>query len=238
MASSLPPDTPAVRAVQLSRLHRDGTSTRRSLDGVSLTVAAGEIVAVVGPSGSGKSTLLHLLAGLDRPDEGTVEVTGVAWNSLRGPARARFRRRACGFVAQGASLLPPATAAENIEIPLLLDGVAGAERERRVADALSQVGLNGEANKLPDQLSGGQQQRVAIARALVTNPAVVLADEPTASLDSENAARVVDLILALARARGASVVLVTHDPTVAGQADRRIALHSGRLEPDSSSGSA
>jgi putative ABC transport system ATP-binding protein len=230
MASSLPHETPAVAATGLSRIHRDGTRELRSLDDVSLTVAVGEIVAVVGPSGSGKSTLLHLLAGLDRPDAGRVEVTGVAWDSMRGSALARFRRRTCGFVAQGSSLLPPATAAENVEVPLLLDGVPDAERRERVAEALAQVGLAPEANKLPDQLSGGQQQRVAIARALINNPVIMLADEPTASLDSTTAIAVIDLMLAMARSRHSSVVLVTHDPTVAHKADRSVTLRSGRLE--------
>ena len=223
------PPAPAVQATGLSRVHRDGARTLRSLDQVSLGVAVGEVVAVVGPSGSGKSTLLHLLAGLDRPDEGQVEVMGVAWNSLQGADLARFRRRACGFVAQGASLLPPATAAENVEAPLLLDGVPGAERHDRVMEMLELVGISTEANKLPDQLSGGQQQRVAIARALVNNPAVMLADEPTASLDSSTAASVVDLMLGLARSRAASVVLVTHDSAVAEKADRVVTLRSGRI---------
>ncbi len=230
MGSSLPPELAAIAATGLSRVHRDGARTLRSLDDVSLTVAVGEVVAVVGPSGSGKSTLLHLLAGFDRPDAGRVEVAGIAWDSLRGSALARFRRRTCGFVAQGASLLAPATAAENIEVPLLLDGVAVAERRERVTEALAQVGLPAEANKLPDQLSGGQQQRVAIARALVNNPAIMFADEPTASLDSTTAIAVVDLMLAIARSRHSSVVLVTHDPTVAEKADRVVTLRSGRLE--------
>jgi putative ABC transport system ATP-binding protein len=230
MASSSPRDAAAIAATDLSRVHRDGARALRSLDAVSLTVAVGEVVAVVGPSGSGKSTLLHLLAGLDRPDAGRVEVTGVTWDSMRGKALARFRRRTCGFVAQGASLLPAATAAENIEVPLLLDGVPAAERRDRVAEALAQVGLSGDADKLPDQLSGGQQQRVAIARALVNNPAIMLADEPTASLDSTTAIAVVDLMLGIARARHSSVVLVTHDPTVAAKADRTVTLRSGRLD--------
>jgi putative ABC transport system ATP-binding protein len=238
MASSSPRDPAAIVATGLSRVHRDGARTLRSLDDVSLTVAAGEIVAIVGPSGSGKSTLLHLLAGLDRPDAGRVEVAGVAWDSMRGSALAQFRRRTCGYVAQGASLLAPATAAENIEVPLLLDGVRDAERRDRVAEALDQVGLPAEANKLPDQLSGGQQQRVAIARALVNKPAIVLADEPTAGLDSATAIAVVDLMLAIARSRHSSVVLVTHDPTVAAKADRVAALRSGRLDtaPDFATG--
>ena len=227
-------DAPAVEAVGLIRIHRDGRSVLRSVDGVSLRLDAGEVVAVMGPSGSGKTTLLHLLAGLDRPDAGLVRIQGVDWQTLAGRARAAFRRRRCGFVLQGAALLPQATAAENVEVPLLLDGVAPGDRQRRVACALDRVGLGREAAKLPDQLSGGQQQRVAIARALVGEPSVVLADEPTGSLDSATGATVVALLVEAARDRNAAVVLVTHDPAVAAHADRVVRLRSGRLEPDTS----
>ena len=204
----------------------------RALDAVSFRVARSEVVAVVGPSGSGKSTLLFLLAGLDRPDKGRVSIAGTDWQTLEGTARARFRRRTCGFVAQGMALLPQATAAENVEVPLLLDGVAPEERERRVKESLERVGLTAEALKLPDQLSGGQQQRVAIARALVNEPAVVLADEPTGNLDSSTGQAVVRLLLEAARERDAAVVLVTHDPAISAHADRVVALHSGRIDSD------
>jgi len=197
---------------------------------VSLAAAWGEVVAVTGPSGSGKSTLLYLLGGLDTPDEGQVRVTGVDWATLRGRARARFRRRTCGFIVQGLALLPQATAAENVEVPLLLDGIEPAARDRRVAGALERVGLAQHSVKLTDQLSGGQQQRVAIARALVAEPAVVLADEPTGSLDSVTAQDIVRLLVAAARERDAAVVMVTHDPTVAAHADRVVAMHSGRIQ--------
>lgn len=224
-------DAPAVEAVQVSRTFVSGGGRAvRSLDRVSLAVDRGEIVAVVGPSGSGKSTLLFLLAGLDVPDEGSVRVAGVDWCSLEGRARAELRRRACGFVAQGASLLPQATAAENVELPLLLDGIDAAQRARRVPQALERVGLREHAAKLPDQLSGGEQQRAAIARALIADPAVVLADEPTGNLDSVTAQEVVRLLVAAAREREAAVVLVTHDPAVAAHADRVVALHSGRID--------
>jgi putative ABC transport system ATP-binding protein len=223
-------DAHVVEAVDLTRVHVAGGELVRSLDGVSLTVAAGEVVAVVGPSGSGKTTLLHLLGGLDRPDSGTVRVCGADWEDLRGDERARFRRRTCGFVLQGFTLLPQATAAENIEVPLLLDGVGSEERRDRVTRALASVVLTDHAAKLPDQLSGGQQQRVAIARALVNDAALVLADEPTASLDSGNAAAVAHLLVEASRARGVSVVLATHDPYVADQADRIVRLRSGRVD--------
>jgi putative ABC transport system ATP-binding protein len=225
----MPADIPAVQAIGLTRSFVVGTTPLRALDDVSLTVAAGEVVAVRGPSGSGKSSLMYLLAGLDDPDAGRVLINGVDWKTLRGGARARFRRSACGFVPQGTALLPQATAAENVEIPLLLGGVAPAERQRRTRDALDRVGLADAAAKLPDQLSGGQQQRVAIARAMVVEPAVVFADEPTGSLDSANAEAVTELLVTAARERGAAVVLVTHDPAVAAHAHRVVRMRSGRI---------
>lgn len=223
-------DALAVDATELTRIHVDGKRELHSLSGVSLTVAHGEVVAVMGPSGSGKTTLLHLLGGLDYPDRGSVRLVGVDWQTLHGEARARFRRRTCGFVVQGNALLPQATVAENVDVPLMLDGVDTAERRDRVTEALERVGLANEAGKLPDQLSGGQHQRVAIARALVNNPAVVLADEPTGSLDSKTAETVVRLLLEAARHGSAAIVLVTHDPVVAACADRVVRLRSGRID--------
>jgi putative ABC transport system ATP-binding protein len=222
-------DAPAIEAEGLTRTHGSGSALVRSLEGVSIVVAPREIVAVTGPSGSGKSTLLFLLAGLDEPDEGAVRVAGTDWRSLEGSARARFRRRTCGFIAQGMALLPQATAMENVEVPLLLDGIEPAERRDRAAAALERVGLGDHGAKLPDQLSGGEQQRASIARALVSEPTVILADEPTASLDSENAQAVARLLVDAAREHGAAVVLVTHDPTVARHADRVVRLASGRV---------
>jgi putative ABC transport system ATP-binding protein len=224
-------EQPAVEARELTRTYPAAGRPVRGLQDVSLRVAGGEVVAVTGPSGSGKSTLLFLLAGLDRPDGGEVRVAGTDWRTLDGPARARFRRRTCGFIAQGMALLPQATAAENVAVPLLLDGVDADARQARVAGALEAVGLADDGDKLPDQLSGGQQQRVAIARALVTQPAVVLADEPTANLDSGTAQTITRLLLTAARERGAAVVLVTHDPDVARHADRLVRLRSGRVDP-------
>ena len=226
----MPRDVPAVEAVDVTRVH-DGTGVPvRALDKVSLSVRSGEVVAIVGPSGSGKSTLLFLLGGLDRPDEGTVRVAGTDWESLSGSDRARFRRANCGFVVQGMALLPQATAAENVEVPLLLGEVDQGERAARVSEALEHVGLSGEGSKLPDQLSGGQQQRVAIARALITKPAVLLADEPTGNLDSATGQAVTKLLVATAGERATAVVIVTHDPAVAAHADRIVELHSGHLE--------
>jgi ABC-type lipoprotein export system ATPase subunit len=223
-------ETPAVEAVALTRRYRIGSAPVTALDRVSLAALPGEVVAVMGPSGSGKSTLLYLLGGLDDPDDGQALITGVDWRSVRGRTRARLRRHACGFITQGAALLPQATAAENVEVPLLLDGVDAGERRRRTADALERVGLDGSGAKLPDQLSGGQQQRVAIARALVARPAVVLADEPTGNLDSANAENITQLLVTAAVEQGAAVILVTHDPAVAAHAHRTVTLHSGHLD--------
>jgi putative ABC transport system ATP-binding protein len=223
------PEVPAVEAVDVSRVHGTAALAIRALDGVSLRVARGEVVAVMGPSGSGKSTLLFLLGGLDRPDAGSVSVDGTDWQSMSRDGRARFRRKACGFIVQGMALLPQATAAENVEVPLVLDGGEPAARMARVTEALQWVGLEGEALKLPDQLSGGQQQRVAIARALVNEPALVLADEPTGNLDSTTGKAITRLLISAAAERGAGLVVVTHDPVVASPADRIVKLYSGRL---------
>ena len=219
-----------VEAIGLDRTYPNSSNRLPTLDGVSLSVEPGEVLAIMGPSGSGKSTLLYILAGLDRPDAGVVRLKGTDWQSLKGAARAQFRRRNCGFIAQGLSLLSQATAAENIEVPLLLDGIAIAERCRRVTEALEQVGLTAHAVQLPDQLSGGEQQRVAIARALVLNPAVVLADEPTGSLDSVNGQVIARLLVSAALERKSAVIIVTHDPAIARHAQRTVTMHSGYLK--------
>jgi putative ABC transport system ATP-binding protein len=216
-------------AVGLTRTYHDGRELRRSLDGVTLAIACGEVVALMGPSGSGKTTLLHLVAGLDDPDHGRVCITGVDWTTLEGDTRATFRRRTIGFIPQGYALLPQATAAENVEVPLLLDGVDQDSRIKRVAEALQRVGMTDHGAKIPDQLSGGEQQRVAIARAVINRPALILADEPTASLDSVTAATVIELLLACASEKGAGILLATHDTAVANRTDRVLRLHSGRL---------
>src|SRR2546423_4658086 len=213
-------EAPAVEAIDLAHTYAADGIPVHALDGVSLTVERGEVVAVMGPSGSGKSTLLFLLGGLDRPDSGKVLVNGTDWDTLKGPERARFRRRNCGFIVQGMALLPQATAAENVEVPLVLDEVEPSARGERVARILERVDLPREAVKLPDQLSGGQQQRVAIARALVAEPTLVLADQPTAKLDSATGQAVTKLLVEAASEGGTAVVLVTHDPAVAAHADR------------------
>jgi putative ABC transport system ATP-binding protein len=197
------------------------------LDGVSLEVAAGEVVAVTGPSGSGKSTLLGLIAGLDTPSTGSIAVDGVELTGMRETELARFRRRTLGFVFQSYHLIPTLTAAENVAVPLELAGAPAplaAARER-----LAEVGLAERADHYPAQLSGGEQQRVAIARAVALTPPLLLADEPTGNLDSATGAQIVDLLLALNRDRRSTLLLVTHDAALADRAGRRIALRDGRV---------
>jgi putative ABC transport system ATP-binding protein len=197
------------------------------LDGISLDVAAGEVVAVTGPSGSGKSTLLGLIAGLDTPSGGSIAVDGVDVTRLGEGELARFRRRTIGFVFQSYHLIPTLTAAENVAVPLDL-----AEAGAPLATAtrlLDEVGLGERAHHYPAQLSGGEQQRVAIARAMALSPPLLLADEPTGNLDSATGAAIVDLLLALNRERGSTLLLVTHDATLAARAGRAVALRDGRI---------
>jgi putative ABC transport system ATP-binding protein len=202
------------------------------LDGVSLQVETGEVVAVTGPSGSGKSTLLGLLAGLDAPTSGTIEVAGVDVTRLDERALARFRRETIGFVFQAYHLIPTLTAAENVAVPLELAGVG--DVEARVTALLAEVGLGARGHHYPAQLSGGEQQRVAIARALALAPPLLLADEPTGNLDSVTGAQIVDLLLALNRERGATLLLVTHEAGLAARAGRVVALRDGRVVSDRS----
>jgi len=221
-----------VETRQLTKRYRQGAVEVRALDGVDLGVSRGEFTAICGPSGSGKTTLLNLIGGLDRPTSGEVHVDGVELGSLNRRALSALRRDRIGFVFQAYNLMPVLTALENAEIVLSLQGVDRAERRTRVRKVLADVGLEGLEDRRPDELSGGQQQRVAIARAIVPNPAIVLADEPTANVDSETADRLLDLMASLNRERGITFLFSTHDPRVMARAHRIVRVVDGRIESD------
>ena len=206
-----------------------------AVDHVDFEVAAGSFVAIEGPSGSGKTTLLGLMAGLEPPDIGSITVLGHDLARLSATERARLRQRQVGIVFQSFGLIASLGAGENVALPLALAGVSGAERRARSNAALEEVGLGASWNARIDELSGGERQRVGIARALVIEPPVILADEPTGSLDEENGKAVLELLIAAVRQRGASLVLVTHDPASSVLADRRYHIRDGRLSAGVSS---
>jgi len=220
---------PAVDLVHVNKTYREGDSERAVLSDVSVAIEPGEIAVLIGRSGSGKSTLLNLIAGIDRPTSGRVVVDGVDLTALDEDARTRFRRRRIGFVFQFFNLIPLLTVEENLLLPLELNGMADAAGVARARELLERVGLGGRGTSLPDRLSGGEQQRVAIARALVHDPALILADEPTGTLDAETATVVLALLDGLAREAGKTVVMVTHSREVVGVADRIFAVQRGRL---------
>lgn len=214
------------------RLHevRKSYGERVVLDGIDFSAAQGEFVVLVGRSGSGKSTMLRLLGGLEEPDSGSIDYSGVRLESLADAARARIRRREVGFVFQFFNLITTLTAAENIALPLALNGVGKRDIPPRVDAILAELGLQDLGGRLPDELSGGEQQRVAIARAIVHEPRLVLADEPTGNLDLETAEQVLAALDDLCRRRGATLIMATHSPEVVGRADRVLSLRRGRLE--------
>jgi len=199
-----------------------------ALRGIDFSLSPGEIVAVMGPSGSGKSTLLHCLAGIIKPDAGTVEFAGRRIDAMSESERTQLRRTAFGFVFQFGQLVPELTALENVALPLLLDGTRRADAEGRAAEWFPRLGLDGLEGRRPGDMSGGQAQRIAVARALVAGPAVIFADEPTGSLDSLAGEHVMELLTAAARSAGASVVIVTHEPRVAAYAHREVIVRDGR----------
>ncbi|MBA9001454.1 ABC transporter ATP-binding protein [Thermomonospora cellulosilytica] len=224
--------TPALEAVDVTRTYRSDGVSVTALHGVGLRIEEGEFAAIVGPSGSGKSTLMHLLGCLDRPTGGTLRVAGRDVAALSDAELADLRNRRVGFVFQSFQLLPRTSARDNVALPLVYRGVPRAERRRRAVEALSMVGLGHRLDHRPSQLSGGEQQRVAIARALVGEPRVVLADEPTGNLDTRTGHEVMDLLEHLNAEHGVAVVLVTHEPDIAGRARRRIHIRDGRIERD------
>ncbi|MFD6678539.1 ABC transporter ATP-binding protein [Micromonospora parva] len=224
---------PAIEAVDVSRTYQlDGVSVA-ALRGVSLTVQPGDYVALVGPSGSGKSTLMHLLGGLDRPTGGRLVIGGRDVNALAPPEMATLRNETIGFVFQAFHLLPRTSAVENVALPLVYRGVSARQRRERAAAMLGRVGLGHRLDHRPNQMSGGEQQRVAIARALVTEPTVLLADEPTGNLDSVTGASVLELLEQLNAESGVALVMVTHDQEVAARAHRRITMRDGVVVADS-----
>jgi putative ABC transport system ATP-binding protein len=206
-----------------------GSERIEVLKGVTLDIPQGDFLALMGPSGSGKTTLLNLLGGLDRPSSGTVEIAGTNIGTLSGSQLSRWRSHHIGFVFQLYNLLPVLTAERNVELPLLLTRLSKSERAKRVAIALKVVGLTERARHYPRQLSGGQEQRVGIARAIVTDPTLILADEPTGDLDRKAGDEILDLLQALNRDHGKTIVMVTHDPHAAERAKRTLHLEKGQL---------
>jgi putative ABC transport system ATP-binding protein len=215
---------------EISRIYRRGADEVHALERVSLRIERGRFVALMGPSGSGKSTLLNILAGLDRPTSGDVRVAGRDLNALSEDELARFRARHVGFVFQFFNLIPVLDALGNVELPLLLTSLKKRERRERALTALRVVGLAERADHKPSELSGGEQQRVAIARAIVTDPEIVVADEPTGDLDAHNAVEILGLLRDLCREFEKTVVMVTHDPRGAGFVDETHHLDKGVLE--------
>lgn len=224
------PPAPVVCLHGVRKTYRLGAHVIPALQGVDLVVQRGELLALTGPSGSGKSTLLNLCGLIDTPDAGEIMLGGTAVQGLGEQARTLLRRDALGFVFQSFNLVPVMTVAENVDYPLFLAGVPAAERRERVAQQLAAVGLQAHAHHRPDALSGGQRQRVAIARALVKRPRLVIADEPTASLDSHTADQVLDLMRARGQAEGAAFVIATHDSRLTRRCDRVVALLDGRIQ--------
>ncbi|MBS0390800.1 MAG: ABC transporter ATP-binding protein [Proteobacteria bacterium] len=212
------------------KTYRLGQHVIEALRGVDLALESGELLALTGPSGSGKSTVLNLCGLIDRPDSGAIELAGQSVAGLGEAERTLLRRDLLGFVFQSFNLVPVMTVAENVDYPLFLSGVPARERRERVAAQLAAVGLAEHARHRPDALSGGQRQRVAIARALVKHPRLVIADEPTASLDSHTAGQVLDLMRESAHAHGAAFIIATHDARLTGRCDRVVNLLDGKLQ--------
>jgi putative ABC transport system ATP-binding protein len=218
-----------IQTENLTKLYGTGDAAVTALDHVNFQVKEGEFVAVMGPSGCGKSTLLHLLGGLDRPSEGGVSIAGTSIADMKDDDLTRLRRRKMGFIFQFFNLIPVLNALENAALPVTLDGVKPVEARRRAGEWLTRFGLGDRLNNRPDQLSGGQQQRVAVARALVSEPALILADEPTGNLDTRSGDEIAGLLRQVTKEYGRTVVMVTHDPRIAAYADRIVFLKDGKI---------
>jgi putative ABC transport system ATP-binding protein len=223
---------PVLEAIDLTKDYRTREITTRALDGVSLEIESGEFSALAGPSGSGKTTLLNLLGTLDAPSSGRVRVAGAETEALSESERAELRLRRIGFVFQAYNLIPVLSAAENVEFVLLLQGIGAHERRERAERLLGELGLRELASKRPPEMSGGQQQRVAVARAIASNPQIVLADEPTANLDSKTAESLLELMLRMNQERGVTFLFSTHDARVMARARRIVHLSDGRIARD------
>lgn len=218
-----------VRVQGVHKTYRRGDEKIEILRGIDLEVPQGDFLALMGPSGSGKTTLLNLIGGLDRPTSGSVEVAGEPVHRLSGGQLSKWRARHIGFVFQFYNLLPVLTAERNVELPLLLTHLSAAQRRKHVEAALAMVGLADRAKHYPRQLSGGQEQRVGIARAIVTDPTLLLCDEPTGDLDRKSGDEILDLLQALNREHGKTIIMVTHDPHAAARARRTVHLEKGNL---------
>ena len=222
-----------VKVENVSRVYKIGKIETQALRGVDLCIENGEFTALIGPSGSGKTTLLQMIGCLDQPTTGHVLINNKDVTRLNRNQRADMRRGTIGFIFQFFALIPTLSAYENVEMPLLLNGHSPKERKERVMELLKAVDLVDRANNRPDQMSGGQQQRVAVARALASNPTLVLADEPTANLDTENGRQVMDVMKRLNKETGVTFIFATHDPRVIGYADRVVTLQDGLITKDS-----
>ncbi len=218
-----------VKISNVEKLYRRGDERIHVLQSLSVDIARGEFLALMGPSGSGKSTLLNLIGGLDRPSAGTISIAGESIETMSDGKLAAWRARHVGFVFQMYNLLPALTAEKNVELPLLLTHLNKAQRRKHVETALEVVGLGDRARHYPRQLSGGQEQRVGIARAIVTDPTLLLCDEPTGDLDRKSGDEILDLLQALNREHGKTIVMVTHDPHAAARATRTLHLEKGQL---------
>ncbi len=221
--------TPVVTIRQLSKFYSQGETEVRALDSVSLDIESSEFLSLMGPSGSGKSTLLHIIAGIDRPTKGECRVGGITVTELNDSQLADWRNQTVGFVFQSFNLIPVLNAFENVELPLLLMDLSSAQRKKLVHTALDLVGLADRARHLPRQMSGGQEQRVAIARAIVTDPRLIVADEPTGNLDSASAEAVLGILRTLSQQAGKTVIMVTHDPRAAAFGTRTVHLEKGKI---------
>lgn len=231
-------DEMLIRLTGITKTYGQGTAAFQALRGIDLEIRQGEFVAIMGPSGSGKSTAMNILGCLDSPTSGSYLFNGVAVESLSRDERALLRRHYLGFVFQGFNLLARTSAQENVELPLLYRGDAAPERHRKASLALESVGLKGWESHTSNELSGGQQQRVAIARALVTEPLVLLADEPTGNLDSQRSHEIMDLLVAMNRNRGITILMVTHEHDIAAYAQRIVHFADGRVGSDRANGAA